>query len=165
MVALGAVLVLVGLGVLVIEAHVSTAGVLAVAGVMAAAAGVGVIVAGSGAALFVAIPVSVVLALVGLVAILMVAREVVVARRQEIRTGPTALVGSVAKVSTWSGEEGQVATDGALWHALLAYGWEDPRPKPGDTVIVDQLEGLTVSVRRPHAWEVTPVWKPSSLSL
>ena len=167
MVVLGAVMILVGLGVLVLEAHLATAGVLAVGGVMVSAAGVGVVIAGSGVSLFVAVPVAVVLSLIGLVVVMMVAREVLVARRQEIRTGPSALVGTAAKVRSWDVEqdEGQVAADGTLWRAVPAYGWEDPRPVPGQVVVIDELDGLTLSIRRPHAWEVTPVWTPSSLSL
>lgn len=165
MVLLGVVLVLVGIAVLVIEAHLATAGVLGVAGTLSAATGVGLILAATGARLWVTIPVAVLLAVAGLVVLLMVAREVIVASHQEIRTGPDALIGQKAVVSSWTGREGQVTVAGALWRAEPAYGWEDPLPKPGETVVVSELDGLSVSVRRPHAWEVKPVWKPSSLSL
>jgi len=164
-IALGAVLVLAGLAVLVIEAHVSTAGVLGVAGVLAAAAGVGLIIAGFGAALVVAVPVAVVAACAGMVAIAVVAQKVIAARNQLVRVGPSALIGVTATVRTWSESEGQVAADGTLWRARVSWGWEDPPPVPGETVVVNELDGLTVSVRRPHPWEVAPVWVPSSLSL
>lgn len=147
MVTLGAVIVLVGLAVVVIEAHASTGGVLAVAGVMAVAAGVGLIMAGSGAALVVTIPVAVLLAVVGLLGIMLMARKVVEARKQELRTGPTALIGAVATVRNWGQEEGQVTADGTLWRAVLSGDWQDSRPVPGETVAVDTLDGLTLSIR------------------
>lgn len=165
MVLLGVVLVLVGLGVLVLEAHLTTAGVLGIAGTASTATGVGLILAATGAPLWVTIPIAALLAVAGLVVLLMVAREVIVAGSQEIRTGPGALIGRKAVVSSWTGREGRVTIDGALWSAEPAYGWEDPLPEPGDTVVITELDGLFVSVRRPHAWEVKPIWKPSSLSL
>jgi membrane-bound ClpP family serine protease len=165
MLALGVIVVLAGLAVLVIEAHVPTAGVLGVAGVMAAAAGIGLIIAGSGAALVVAVPVAVAMAGIGVVAVAIVAHKVVVARHQLVRVGPSALIGTTATVRTWSGKEGQVAAEGTLWRAQVSWGWEDPPPAPDEIVVVNELDGLTVSVRRPHPWEVAPVWVPSSLSL
>ena len=150
-VVLGAVVVLVGIAVVVIEAHATTGGVLAVAGVMAGAAGVGLILAGSGAALVVTIPVAVLLAVLGVLGIMSIARKVVVARNQALRTGPTALVGTVASVRTWSQEEGQVTADGTLWRAVLSRDWQDTRPVPGETVVVDTLDGLTMSVRPLYA--------------
>ena len=165
MVLLGVLLVLLGITVLVVEAHLTTAGVLGVAGTLSTATGVGLILAATGAPLWVTIPIAALLAIAGLVGLLIVAREVIVASNQEIRTGPDALIGQKAVVSSWSGREGHVTVAGVLWHAEPAYGWEDPLPAPGDTVVVTELDGLSVSVRRPHAWEVKPIWKPSSLSL
>lgn len=148
---LGAVVVLVGLVVVVIEAHASTGGVLAVAGVMAVAAGVGLIMAGSGAALVFTIPVAVLLAVLGVLGVMLMARKVVVAGKQSLRTGATALIGTVATVRTWSQEEGQVTADGTLWRAVLSGDWQDSRPVPGETVVVDTLDGLTMSVRPLYA--------------
>lgn len=163
-ISLGVIVVLAGLAVLVIEAHASTAGVLGLAGVMAAAAGIGLMIAGSGAGLVLAVPVSIMLAVAGMAATVIMARKVLAARDEAVRTGPSSLIGATATVRTWSGDEGQVATDGTLWSARMSYGWEDPPPLPGQTVIVAELDGLTLSVRRPHPWEVAPVWVPSSLS-
>lgn len=164
MIALGAVLILTGLAVLVVEAHIATAGVLGVAGVLAAAAGVGLVMAGAGATPLSAVPVAVVLAGLGLTATAVATRKVIVARGQAIRTGPSRLVGATASVRTWSGDEGQVAADGTLWRARLSWEWEDPSPLPGETVVVNELDGLTVSIRRPYPWEVDPRWAPSSRS-
>ena len=145
MVVLGLIVVLAGLAVVVIEAHASTGGVLAVAGVMAA--GVGLIMAGSGAPLVLTIPVAVVLAVLGVLGIMLMARKVVAAGNQSPRTGPTALIGTVATVRTWNHEEGQVVADGTLWRAVLSGDWQDSRPIPGERVTVETLDGLTLSVR------------------
>jgi len=165
MLVLGVLAIALGVGVLVVEAHVSTAGVLGIPGTLSVAAGVGLILAGSGAPWWLTIPVAALLAIGGLVAMLVIAREVVVASTQEIRSGPDALVGEKGVIQSWSGREGQVSVAGALWHAELAYGWEDPMPAPGQTVVVSEIDGLSIAVRRPNPWEVRPIWKPSSLSL
>ncbi|MDN5764378.1 MAG: hypothetical protein L0H96_00895 [Humibacillus sp.] len=151
MVVLGLVVVLVGLAVVVIEAHASTGGVLGVAGVLAFAAGIGLIMSGSGAPPVVTIPVAVLLAVAGLLGVMLMARKVVQARKQAPRVGPTALIGTVATVSTWNQQEGQVTADGALWRAVLSGDWHDSRPVPGETVAVDALDGLTMSVRPLYA--------------
>jgi membrane-bound serine protease (ClpP class) len=164
-IALGAVVVAVGLALLVVEAHVSTAGILGLAGALAAVAGIGLILASSGAGLLVAIPVSVVLAAACLIVAMVVTLKIRDARVEAVRTGPETLIGVLATVRTWSGEEGQVAADGTLWSAHRSLLWSDPPPSPGEKVIISELAGLTVSVRRPYPWEVAPVWTPSSLSL
>lgn len=165
MVTLGVVLIVVGLAVLVAEAHLPTAGVLGLAGVMTSAAGAGVLIAGVGASLFLAVPVAVAVALGGAAATLWMAREVFVAHRRAVRTGPSALIGTAATVRTWDDGQGQVSAEGTLWRARMSYWSEGPEPAPGETVIVDELDGLTLSVHRPDAWEVMPTWKPSSPSL
>ncbi len=164
MVVVGAVVVLAGLAVLVAEAHASTGGVLGAGGVLATAAGVGLMLAGTGVTLFITVPVAVLLAFAGLIATLMVVGEVAVARRRPIQAGPDTLAGTTATVQTWAGEQGQVAAEGTLWSARLAYGWEDPAPDVGEVVVIDRLDGLRVTIRRPTPWEVTPRWKPSSPS-
>lgn len=163
-VVLGAVLVAVGMAVVVAEAHASTGGVLGLVGVLVGVLGIGLTMAGAGITLLVAVPVAALLALAGAAAALAVANEVRTARRQQVRTGPEALIGRPAVVRTWSYREGQVAAEGSLWQARLAYGWRDPRPVPGETVVIAELDGLTFSVRRPYPSEELSVWTPSSLS-
>ncbi len=165
MVALGAAIVVVGMIVLVIEAHVSTAGILGLAGVLAAAAGIGLIVTGAGAPFIVSVITAVILAFLGVTAFKKMARRVRAAHRRMIRTGSSALLGAVGTVRTWSGDEGQVAAAGTLWGARMTYGCQDPPPVPGERVIIDELDGLTVTVHKPDASEVMQPWKPSSQSL
>ncbi|XAS75319.1 NfeD family protein [Dermatophilaceae bacterium Sec6.4] len=165
MAAIGLLLVLVGLTLLVIEAHVTAFGIFGAAGVVATAGGFGLIIDGAGASLGTSIAVAVALLLIGGVTLVVAARKVIAARRQEVQAGPEHLAGQCGLVRSWDGEEGQIYADGALWGARTSFGWEDPAPQPGEAVIVNQLDGLTVSVRRLHTWEMEPVWKPSELSL
>ncbi|HET8594712.1 MAG TPA: NfeD family protein [Intrasporangium sp.] len=165
MVVLGAVLMAAGMAVVVAEAHASTGGVLGLVGLMVGVVGVALVMAGAGVALVVAVPVAAALAVTGAGATLLVAREVRAARRQELRTGPETLVGRPATVRSWSYRTGQVAAEGSLWQARLAYGWTEPRPRPGEPVVISELDGLTVSIRRPLPGEEVPPWRPSSLSL
>lgn len=165
MAAIGVLVVFLGLVLLVVEAHVPGFGVFGTAGVLAIAGGVGLIVHAAGASLAVAIPLAVVLALIGAVMLVITAKKVLLARHQELQSGPERLSGVAGVVQTWAGEEGQVAADGSLWGARTSFGWEDPPPIVGETIVIDQLDGLTLSVRRPHSWEKDPVWKPSELSL
>lgn len=167
MVEVGAIVILVSLLAVVVEAHLSTVGVLGLAGVLGIGAGAGMIMAGSGLSLVVTIPIAVALAAIGTVGLALIAGEVVLARRQPVRVGPSALVGKKATVQSWDDDqdEGMVAADGTLWRATPAYTWEDPPPTKGQTVIIDELDGLTVSIRRPTPWEVIPKWTRSSLSL
>jgi membrane-bound serine protease (ClpP class) len=153
-VALGAVIVVVGMIVLVIEAHVPTAGILGLAGVLGAAAGIGLIVAGAGAPLIVSLVIASVLALAGVGTFKRMAHRIRAAHRRMIRTGPAALIGAVATVRTWDGDEGQVSAAGTLWGARMSYGCQDPAPAPGERVIIDELDGLTVTVHKPDASEV-----------
>ena len=165
MAAIGALLALCGLGLLVLEAHVPGFGIFGSAGILALAGGVGLTVREAGAPLAVALPTAIILALIGAVISVVVGRKVAVARRQEPQSGPERLPGVAGVVRTWADDEGQVAADGSLWGARTSFGWEDPPPTVGETIVIERLDGLTLMVRRPHSWEKDPVWKPSELSL
>lgn len=81
MVVLGGVLIVTGLLVLAVEAHASTGGILGLAGVQAAAAGIGLVLVGAAVPLVLAVAVAAALAGVGAAMTLMMARAVVVAPR------------------------------------------------------------------------------------
>jgi membrane protein implicated in regulation of membrane protease activity len=55
----------------------------------------------------------------------------------------------------WNGPAGQVFVDGALWRAR--HGWpgaEGEAIREGDSVVVERVSGLTLSVRRAEDWEL-----------
>ena len=112
----GLALVLVGAALLVAEAHVS-GGVLGVFGGLALAGGAALAIGGAGAGV-----VLVVAAMVAAVAVTgawlaIAARKSLAARRRQVASGREALSGRTGVVRSWTGEDGQVFVDGALWRA------------------------------------------------
>ncbi|HWT22292.1 MAG TPA: NfeD family protein, partial [Solirubrobacteraceae bacterium] len=71
------------------------------------------------------------------------------------RCGAEGLVGRLGVVRRPLEPTGQVMLDGALWRARRSWADEDdPPPVAGDAVVVDHVEGLTLTVRRADPWEV-----------
>ena len=155
MVVLTLVVLLMGLGLLVAEAHVPSFGALGTAGIAAIVAGIVLAVAGSGGSvvlgLGVALPLAVAAGAVGVYAM----REVRAATRRRVRCGAEDLVGRLGVVRRPLDPLGHVLVGGELWRAWRSWAEEDdPPPAEGESVIVDHVQGLTLSVRRAEAWEV-----------
>ena len=75
-----------------------------------------------------------------------VTRKVIEAHRDNsVRTGYEELVGSRAEVRTTLNPEGNVWVGGALWRARLADGGGPVQP--GDRVVVEAVDGLTLMVK------------------
>jgi membrane-bound ClpP family serine protease len=149
MTALGVVLILAGLALFVAEAHAPTGGLIAALGVLGVAAGVWALVRAGGVGEIVAVPIAAGTGvLVGGVALLGT-RTVLSARHSPPRQQ---LIGASATVRTWDGSQGQVLADGALWSACLELG-DDAALAVGDSVVVERMRGLTLTVRRREPWE------------
>lgn len=153
MVVLGIVLLGIGAGLLIAEAHLPTYGALGFAGVIALAGGAALAVdgAGGGAVLIVVVVVLVALAALALLAV--IARATLTAGRSRVKTGVEGLVGHVGVMRSAPTPLGQVFIDGALWRARPCL--EDDLVA-GDPVVVEQVNGLVLSVRRAEAWEIDP---------
>jgi membrane-bound serine protease (ClpP class) len=153
MVILGIVLVLAGAGLMVAEAHLPTSGLLGVAGLVSLVAGGAIAVDASGGGVALVVVVTLVLALIAggtLMAMVRGARSV---SRTRAKTGAEGLVGHIGVVRNELQPVGQVFVDGALWSARPC--WEEPGGlHEGDTVVVEQVRGLTLSVRRAEEWEL-----------
>jgi membrane-bound ClpP family serine protease len=153
MVEVGVALLLVGVALLVAEAHVPGA-ILGTMGGVALATGAALAIAGAGAGA--AVVVAAILAALGSAAVwlLVATRKSLVARRLQAASGREALSGRTGIVRSWNGEGGQVFVDGALWRAR--HSWPDDPEKiaPGDAVVVERVSGLTLGVRRAEKWEV-----------
>jgi membrane-bound serine protease (ClpP class) len=74
--------------------------------------------------------------------------------RRPARTGGEGIVGHVGVVRHELEPVGQVFIDGALWRARPA--WDEGGLREGDPVVVEQINGLTLSVRRAEEWELQP---------
>ena len=71
--------------------------------------------------------------------------------------GAEGLVGHVGIVRRPLEPLGHVAIDGELWRTRRSGADEDePPPREGEAVVVDQVHELTLSVRRAEVWEVEP---------
>jgi membrane-bound ClpP family serine protease len=155
MVILGIVLVLVGAGLLVAEAHLPTFGVLGLAGLAALVTGGVVAVDASGGGVALVLAVGLVLTLAAGVALAAVVRGAASVARRPARAGREGLVGHVGEVRQVLEPVGQVFVDGALWRARPY--WDDPEGfREGDPIVVEQVNGLTLSVRRAEEWELAP---------
>jgi membrane-bound ClpP family serine protease len=152
----GIVLVIVGAALMVAEAHVPTHGLLATAATAALAVGLVLALSGAGVPGAAVIAAGVVTALAGLALAAVLVRASLVVRRTRVRSGPRALVGRVGTVRAVPAPLGQVLVDGALWRARL-WGLEEDAPlAEGDAVVVDRVDGLTLTVRPAEEWEMLP---------
>ncbi|HEX2106018.1 MAG TPA: NfeD family protein [Solirubrobacteraceae bacterium] len=155
MVILGIVLLLTGAGLLVAEAHLPTYGILGLAGLASLVAGGVIAVDASGGGVALVLAVGLVMTLIAGVALAAVVRGAAAVARRPARTGGEGILGHVGVVRQVLEPVGQVFVDGALWRARPA--WEEPGDlREGDQVVVEQINGLTLSVRRAEEWELQP---------
>ena len=152
---LGAILVLVGSMLVVVEAHLPSHGVFGLGAVIAVTAGVVLVLSDAGAAGSTIAAVGVALALAGLAGTWLLVAKSLAAHRLVVRSGRRALTGRVATVRKVPAPIGQVALDGALWRARM---WDlegDGVPvAEGSAVVIESIEGLTLTVRPAEEWEV-----------
>jgi len=158
MTTLGIVLLVLGALVAVAEAHYPVHGIAATSGVTVMGVGAVLAISGLGAGLLVGLLVGLLLAASGASGLVLVARSGSAARRRRVRTGAEGIIGHLGVVRSWAQATGSVAVDGALWSARRAASAdEDDAGRPlhaGDTVVVERLNGLTLSVRPAEEWEL-----------
>jgi membrane-bound ClpP family serine protease len=150
------VLLVTGAALLVAEAHVTSYGLLSLAGALALAGGVGLALESGGVSVALAVALAVALtavfASVGFVA----ARASLRLRRRRALGGAQGLVGRLGVVRRELSPVGVVAVMGELWKARPAWSEIEAPPEEGEDVIVEQVHGLTLWVRRAEEWEVHP---------
>jgi membrane-bound ClpP family serine protease len=156
MTELGMALLLAGAILILLEAHVPTLGVLGAPGVVALGAGAVLAVAGLGGGVALAVISALVLVAAGVGMLTLSLRKGLAVRRRRVRAGPERLVGHLGVVRTWSEPTGSVLVDGSLWRARLSHGHQEELPElhAGDPVVVECLDGLTLSVRPAEDWEL-----------
>jgi membrane-bound ClpP family serine protease len=151
----GIVLLLLGAALAAAEAHVPSHGALGSAAAVAVAGGVALVVAGAGFGTAVALAVGLAAGATAAVYAWIVVRKGLAASRRAVRSGPEGLMGRVGEVRAAPAPVGQVFLDGALWRARAWAGEQDPLRR-GDPIVVERVDGLTLTVRRAEEWEVAP---------
>lgn len=153
MAVLGLVVLVIGVVLLAIEAHISTAGILAAGGIVALVVGAVLALDGAGAGVAIAVPVGVATGAIAGGGFVVASRRLARARHGLPRGGATGIAGHIGVVRTWDDDRGRVLVDGALWGARSEYPEEQPIEN-GDCVVVDGVRGLTLTVRKAEEWEV-----------
>jgi membrane-bound ClpP family serine protease len=152
---LGVVLMMLGVVLMVAEAHVPAHGTIATGAAAALTAGVVLTLSATGAAAAAVVAAGVTVALSGLAVAWLLAAKSIAAHRLAVRSGPLALAGRVATVRTVPAPIGRVQLDGALWRARIWEPDEERAPlAEGSAVIVESIKGLTLIVRPAEEWEV-----------
>jgi membrane-bound serine protease (ClpP class) len=155
MAALGVVLVVVAAALMVAEAHTPSHGALATGAVAALTAGVVLVLSDAGAAGGAVIAAGVTVALVGFALAWVRVVKSLAVQRMAVRSGSRALAGRVATIRRTPAPIGLVQLDGALWRARL---WDldegDVPMAEGSAVVVESVDGLTLTVRPAEDWEM-----------
>jgi membrane-bound serine protease (ClpP class) len=155
MTALGVSLLVIGAIAVIAEAHVPSLGVLGGPGALALTIGAVLAIAGLGGGVAISVLAALIVAAASAGVVIVSVRRGAAVRRRRIRSGPESLIGHIGVVQSWMEPTGKVLVDGALWTARR--GWledEGAEIHPGDHVVVEQLRGLTLSVRPAEEWEV-----------
>jgi len=152
---LGVILVVLGAALMVAEAHVPTHGALGTGAAVALTAGVVLALSGAGAPGAAVLAAGIAVALAGLALASLLLKTSLTAHRRAVRSGPRALIGRVATVRSLPAPIGQVQLDGVLWRARLWDLEEERVPvAEGSAVVVESVDGLTLTVRPAEEWEV-----------
>jgi membrane-bound ClpP family serine protease len=151
---LGLVLLLIGAILVVAEAHTPSGALGLTGGLALIAGGVLAITAWGGGAIL-TIAVGLALGVAAAAWTLLVMRAAARSRHTRVQAGAETLHGRIGIARRWSESTGQVFVDGALWrarHELLDV--DDQIIREGDSIVVERVSGLTLSVRRAEDWEL-----------
>jgi membrane-bound serine protease (ClpP class) len=155
MTGLGIGLLLAGVVLLVAEAHIAAGGLLGTLGVAAAVGGTVVAVDGAGGGVVLGLVLAALVALMGGGALLLAARAVGRSTARLARGGRDPLIGARGRAREPFGDDGgRVLVEGELWQAHNAD--PDEPVVAGDPIVVERIDGLTLTVRRAEPWELHP---------
>ena len=147
MTALIVVLVVLGASLLIVEAHVASYGVLGLLGIAALSIAAVLAAEAAGGSALVALALVLPAAIVMSVLTVVATRKALAMRRRRPHTGPEALIGRIGVM-----QHGDVVISGERWRARRS--WAEEALEEGDQVVVEQVQGLTLAVRRAEDWEV-----------
>jgi membrane-bound ClpP family serine protease len=156
MTALAVALMVTGALLLVAEAHLASYGLLGVAGVLALGAGGLLAISEAGGSVVLGLAIFLPIA-VGLVALMVVAgRKSLAVRRRRPQGGAAGLIGRVGVVRHVPAPVGDVLVEGELWRARNSWADGESALREGEHVVIEEVHGLTLGVRRAEEWEVLP---------
>jgi membrane-bound ClpP family serine protease len=156
MTALGVVLLAIGAILVMAEAHVPSMGAVGGPGAAMMAVGAVLAVSALGGGLILGLIAALGLGGAGLGLVTVSVKKGAAVRGRRVRTGSEGLVGNIGVVRKWTASGGSVLLDGALWRAARSAYEDDDEVElhTGDKVVVERLNGLTLSVRRAEDWEL-----------
>jgi membrane-bound serine protease (ClpP class) len=137
----GAALVLLGIGLMVAEAHIGSFGVIGIGGIVAFVIGA-IMMFPSGAPGFaLSLSVVAVATLITAALFLLVLTMLLRSRRRPVVTGKEGLLGAEGETVVWDGAEGRVRVQGEIWRARA----QQPL-QAGERIRVVEREGLVLVV-------------------
>jgi membrane-bound serine protease (ClpP class) len=152
MLALGIALLASGVALRVAEAH-APGGVLGTLGAIAAVAGTIIAVSAADGGIVLALVLAVIVAAAAAAWLYVAAIAIGRTARRRVSSGSEALIGACGEArSTLDADPGRVFVDGALWRARTCF--DEETLEPGDPVVVERIDGLTLTVRKAEPWEV-----------
>jgi membrane-bound serine protease (ClpP class) len=137
----GAALVLLGIGLMVAEAHIGSLGLIGIAGVAAFVIGAIMMFPRGAPGLALSLPVLAASAAASAAFFILALAVLLRSRRRAVVTGVEALLGAEGETLTWQGGEGRVRLQGEVWRARAKGPLE-----PGMRVKVIAREGLVLVV-------------------
>src|SRR2546423_4841232 len=154
MFVLGAVLLMIGALLVLVEAHVPTGGVIGGAAILAVVGGAAMMLVAAGAPGIAVLVLAVLAAAAAATGLVLGGRRLMRDRRLRPRTGAEALVGHVGVLRRAPDPEARVFVDGALWRAEPDWQHDDAQLPAGDRAVVGRVPGLTLGVRKAEDWEL-----------
>jgi len=137
----GAALVLLGIGLMVAEAHIGSFGAIGVAGIVAFVIGAILMFPSGAPGLALSRPLLAGIAAASAVFFLLILGMLLRSRRRAVVTGGEALLGAGGEVLFWQGTEGRVRVHSEVWRARAASSLQ-----PGTRIKVTSREGLVLVV-------------------
>lgn len=155
MAALGIALLVAGLVLALVEAHLTTGGLIGAIAGIAAIVGTVLLMLAAGAGTAVVLVLAVCLVAVTVSLLLLTRRRLLRSVQGRPRTGREALIGHVGTVRAAAGSGLRVFVNGSLWRAEPGPLCAEESPlRDGERVVVEGVNGLTLKVRRAEHWEL-----------
>ncbi|MGI8864705.1 MAG: NfeD family protein [Solirubrobacteraceae bacterium] len=138
---------------MLVEAHMSTGGLLGALAVFALVGGVAFLLTGAAAGLLTVLAVSGGVFAAGAGGLVMLVRRLRPAGHVRARSGVQAMVGHLGVIRA-DGAAARVFVDGALWRVQPSPLEQETTLHDGDRVVIEYVNGLTLHVRKAEELEL-----------